>query len=68
MESFFDLHYCDLCMSLRGREGLFLDLKGLNRYWNEKEDLVKIVLLGKVKGELRERAQLNACKTVLKFH
>jgi len=51
-------------MSLRGREGLFLDLKGLNRYWNEKEDLVKIVLLGKVKGELREREHHLPCVNV----
>jgi len=33
-------------MSLRGREGLFLDLKGLNRYWNEREDILKNNALG----------------------
>jgi len=51
-------------MSLRGREGLFLDLRGLNKYWNESPDLVKFVLLGKVKGELREREHHLPCVNV----
>jgi hypothetical protein len=51
-------------LSLRGREGLFLDLRGLNKYWNERTDIVKLVLLGKVKGELREREHHLPCVNV----
>jgi len=48
-------------LSLRGKEGLFIDLKGLNKYWNERTDLVKIVLRGKIKGDKNAREHHLPC-------
>ena len=48
-------------LSLRGNEGRFLDLKGLNKHWNEREDCTKIVLRGKFKGERQEREHHLPC-------
>jgi hypothetical protein len=46
-------------VSLRGCEGLLLDLSGLNRKWNVGgEEYVVIALLGKIKGEAGDRAHL----------
>ena len=47
--------------SLRGVEGLLLDLGGINRYWNRRTDCVTITLLGKVKGEHGDRSHLLPC-------
>ena len=38
-------------VSLRGPEGLLLDLNGLNRYWNTSNDYIIITLFGRIKGE-----------------
>ena len=49
-------------VSLRGNEGLLLDLSGLNRKWNVGgESYVVIALLGKIKGESGDRAHLLPC-------
>ena len=45
--------------SLRGAEGLLLDLSGLNRKWGLGGDkYITIALLGKIKGETGDRAHL----------
>ena len=38
-------------LSLRGPEGLLLDLGGLNQYWNFSSKYIVITLLGRIKGE-----------------
>jgi hypothetical protein len=49
-------------VSLRGNEGLLLDLSGLNRKWDlGGETYVVIALLGKIKGESGDRAHLLPC-------
>jgi hypothetical protein len=49
-------------VSLRGNEGLLLDLSGLNRKWNVGgETYVVIALRGKIKGESGDRAHLLPC-------
>jgi hypothetical protein len=53
--------YAMVCyvVSLRGCEGLLLDLSGLNRKMNAGvEEYVVIALLGKIKGESGDRAHL----------
>jgi hypothetical protein len=46
-------------VSLRGCEGLLLDLSGLNQKWDVGgEEYVVIALLGKIKGEAGDRAHL----------
>ena len=56
--------YAMVCyvMSLRGCEGLLLDLSGLNRKWGVGGDqYVVIALLGKIKGEMGDRSHLLPC-------
>jgi hypothetical protein len=56
--------YATVCyvVSLRGSEGLLLDLGGLNRKWGVgREKYVVIALLGKIKGETGDRAHLLPC-------
>jgi hypothetical protein len=49
-------------VSLRGNEGLLVDLSGLNRKWSVGGDeYVVIALLGKIKGESGDRAHLLPC-------
>ena len=49
-------------VSLRGYEGLLLDLSGLNRKWGVGGDqYVVIALLGKIKGEAGDRSHLLPC-------
>jgi len=48
-------------ISLRGPEGLLLDLHGLHKHWRSTDDYVVIALLGKVKGESQDRAHLIPC-------
>ena len=48
-------------ISLRGVEGLLLDLTGLNRHWRSDQEHVIIALLGKVKGESADSAHLIPC-------
>jgi hypothetical protein len=49
-------------VSLRGNEGLLIDLSGLNRKWSVGgEDYVVIALLGKIKGESGDQAHLLPC-------
>jgi hypothetical protein len=53
--------YITVCyvVSLRGSEGLLLDLSGLNRKWGLGGDKhLTIALLGKIKGETGDRAHL----------
>ena len=46
-------------VSLRGAEGLLLDLKGLREFWDQQpEKYTVIALLGKIKGEHHERQHL----------
>jgi hypothetical protein len=59
--------YAMLCymVSLRGCEGLLVDLDGLNRKWRVGEDeYVVVALLGKIKGEAGDRAHLLPSLTV----
>ena len=52
-------------VSLRGPEGILLDLDGLNRNWNEqREDFLVLALLRKVKGESHDRSHLIPCANV----
>ena len=54
-------------LSLRGNEGLMLDLNGLRKTWNVKrKDYVTIVLYGKLKGENSFREHLIPCCNVTK--
>jgi hypothetical protein len=56
--------YVAVCytLSLRGSEGLLLDLAGLNPKFVARGDrYVVVALLGKVKGESDERAHLLPC-------
>lgn len=49
-------------LSLRGREGLILDLEGLHRHWNSGDGTYVIVTLqGTVKGESNDRDHLLPC-------
>jgi hypothetical protein len=53
---------CCYVVSLRGSEGLLLDLSGLNRKWGVGGDkYVVIALLGKIKGETGDRSHLLPC-------
>jgi hypothetical protein len=45
-------------LSLRGTEGLLLDLSGLWKHWTEERDYVIVTLLGRVKGESGDRRHL----------
>lgn len=52
-------------MSLRGIEGLLLDIDGLTEHWDKGDESYFIVaLLGKVKGEQHHRCHLLPCCTV----
>ena len=49
-------------LSLRGYEGLMLDLGGLRKQWNIKRaEYVTIVLFGKLKGETTHREHFIPC-------
>jgi hypothetical protein len=49
-------------LSLRGTEGFYLDLGGLNKFKsNENQNHILIPLLGKIKGEHSERCHLMPC-------
>jgi hypothetical protein len=49
-------------LSLRGPEGLLVDLQGLRKYWNQaSSEYFIIALRGKVKGEQFERHHLLPC-------
>ena len=49
-------------VSLRGNEGLLIDLKGLNEKWNHNDGTYfHIPLLGKIKGETLDRSHLIPC-------
>jgi hypothetical protein len=49
-------------ISLRGSEGLLLDLEGLHRHWSDSEGgHVTIALQGQVKGETGDRDHLLPC-------
>ena len=68
--SYFAISYV---ISLRGPEGLLLDLEGLRKYFNshfgddgKPEKHVIIALLGQVKGEHNERQHLIPCVNVTK--
>jgi hypothetical protein len=57
--------YCvvSYVVSLRGTEGLLLDLDGLNRHWprNEVETCIILALLGRVKGQHHDKCHLFPC-------
>jgi len=53
-------------VSLRGPEGLLLDLHGLQKHWRNTNDYVVLALLGKVKGESQDLAHLIPCVTKTK--
>jgi hypothetical protein len=50
-------------VSLRGPEGLLLDLAGLHRNWNKQSDssYFFLALLGKIKGEQHDRCHVIPC-------
>jgi hypothetical protein len=49
-------------LSLRGKEGLILDLEGLHRHWNSGDGTYLIITLqGTVKGEANDRDHLLPC-------
>ena len=54
-------------LSLRGNEGILLELKGLRRHWKSEEtNYFIIVLFGKLKGEDGVREHLIPCINVTK--
>jgi hypothetical protein len=56
--------YAVVCyvLSLRGSEGLLLDLKGLHRQWGAGDGTCVVVTLqGKIKGETNDRDHLLPC-------
>lgn len=48
-------------VSLRGAEGLLLDLKSLNLHWGKRPECVTLALLGKIKGEDGDKVHLIPC-------
>jgi hypothetical protein len=59
--------YAVVCyvLSLRGREGLLLDLEGLHRHWGAGDGTYVIVTLqGTIKGETNDRDHLLPCVPV----
>jgi hypothetical protein len=48
-------------ISLRGSEGLLLDLFALDAYWNHSPDKVILALFGKIKGQHHVRCHLFPC-------
>jgi hypothetical protein len=48
-------------VSLRGVEGLLLDLASLNLHWGKREDCITLALLGKIKGEDGDAIHLIPC-------
>jgi hypothetical protein len=48
-------------VSLRGAEGLLLDLSSLNLHWGKREDCITLALLGKIKGEDGDATHLIPC-------
>jgi len=48
-------------ISLRGDEGLLLDLASLNLHWGKREDCITLALLGKIKGEDGDEIHLIPC-------
>jgi hypothetical protein len=53
-------------VSLRGPEGMLLDLEGLHRNWSRPEDdsFLYIALLGRIKGEHQDRCHLIPASAV----
>jgi hypothetical protein len=52
-------------LSLRGKEGLLLDLEGLHRFWESGDaSYVVVTLQGTVKGESNDRDHLLPCTKV----
>jgi hypothetical protein len=59
--------YAVVCyvLSLRGREGLLLDLEGLHRHWGAGDgSYVVVTLQGTIKGETNDRDHLLPCVPV----
>jgi hypothetical protein len=59
--------YAVVCyvLSLRGREGLLLDLEGLHRHWGAGDGTYVVVTLqGTIKGETNDRDHLLPCVPV----
>ena len=52
-------------LSLRGNEGILLDLQGINEKWKSNDGtFILIALLGKMKGETLDRSHLIPCANV----
>ena len=58
--------YCTVSyvLSLRGCEGLLLDLEGLRKFWDPNRNYIVIALLGRIKGETGDRSHLIPCVNV----
>ncbi len=51
--------------SLRGDEGILLDLQGINEKWKSNDGtFILIALLGKMKGETLDRSHLIHCANI----
>jgi len=48
-------------LSLRGSEGLMINLSAIRKYHNSSKDSIVIALKGKIKGEANERDHLFHC-------
>ena len=48
-------------ISLRGSEGLLLDLGALDEYWTDSPDKMTLALFGKIKGQHHVRCHLFPC-------
>ena len=51
-------------MSLRGSEGLMINLSTINKEWKRYQDCVIIALKGKIKGETNERDHIFPCSCI----
>ena len=52
-------------LSLRGNEGVLLDLQGINEKWKSNDGTyILIALLGKMKGETLDKSHLIPCANI----
>ena len=65
MGSFFTYAVVSYVSSLRGNEGVLLDLQDINEKWKSNDGtFILIALLGEMKGETLDRSHLIPCANI----
>ena len=65
MSSFSTYAVVSYVLSLRGNEGILLDLQGITENWKKNNDtFILIALLGRMKGETLDRSHLIPCVNI----